>query len=134
MLDNHHGRFVHEIPQNVQRIIRIGQVCFPRMFSRLKQLYVRGQVLSRLNRFGLPENQVAVDHLVEGGFLSGIFPIAQSFLDIVNGPEHLFIAKRLPLVTLYKADLHLGRKMIIDNGTVHFLEIFGHGCLLFRLL
>ena len=96
------------------------------MFAGLQQLNIRGQVLARLNGLGISQNQIAVDQAVERGFLSGVFTIPQPLLNPVDGPGYLFIEKRLAVFFVNETDLHLRRKLIVHNGTVHFFKVFGH--------
>ena len=79
MFDDDHRGPVCKIPEDIEGIVRIGQVCLAGMLSGLQQFDVRGKVSARQDGFGLSQNQVAVDQPIQGRLLTRIFSVAQSF-------------------------------------------------------
>ncbi|VTR66401.1 hypothetical protein DESC_480111 [Desulfosarcina cetonica] len=126
VLDDHRRGTVGEIAQDIEGIIRVGQIGLPRVLAGLQQFDVRGQILTGLNGLRLAEHQIAIDQPVQGRFLTGILAVAQPFLNIVDGPGDLLVKKRLAKVLIHKADLHLRRKVIVHDRAVHFFQIVSH--------
>ena len=126
MFDNNNGGFIRKIAQNIERIVCIGQICLSRVFTGLKKLDIRCQKLSGLDGFSLSQHQIAIDQLVKGGFLTWIFTISESFFNIIDNPEHFFIKKCLAFIRVDKTDLHLGGKVVIHYGSIHFFQILSH--------
>ena len=96
------------------------------MLSRLKQFDIRCQILTGLNGLRFAQHEVSVDKTVQGRLLTGVFTVAQSLFDPFYLPGHFLVKKRLAIVPFYKTDLHFGWKMVVDNGPVHFFQIFSH--------
>ena len=126
MLDDDGRRRVHEIPENVQGIVRIGHIGFSGMFSGLKQFDVGCQVLARLDGPGFPENQIAVDQLKKRRFLPGILAVSQAFLLAFDIPEDFFIKQGLAAGFVDKADFHARREMLVHDGFIHFFQVVCH--------
>ena len=66
VLDDHRRGPVCEVPQDIERIVCIGEVGLARVLAGLEQFDVRCQVLAGLDGLGLSEYEVAVDHAVQG--------------------------------------------------------------------
>ena len=123
VLDDDGARLLMEIAQDVERVVGIRQVDFAGVFAALQQFGFAGEGLSGLDALDIAEDEIAVDELVDGGFLTGIFPVAKPFGHAVNQPMHLFVDEGLGFGTVDKADFHSRREMVIHDGFVSLLEI-----------
>ncbi len=112
VLDDHGGGSGVEVSQNVQGVVRIGQVGLSGVLPRLEEFDVRGQILSREDHLGFPQHQVTVDQPVERRFLAGVFTVPQSLAFAVDRPRDLVVEQRLTPGAIHKTDLHLRGKMI----------------------
>ena len=120
------ARFVVEVAQDVERIVRIRHVRLARMLAALEELRHGGEVLARLKHLDVAQHDIAVDELVEGGFLARILAVAEALLLAADVPGDLFVAQRLALVTIDERNFHFRREMIGFNGFIGGFQVF-HG-------
>ena len=123
VLDNDRAGGVHEVTQDIERVVGVGDVDFPGVFARLEQFDIRGEILSGCDAFDFPENEVAVDKAIERRFLAGILAVPEPLLHIVDQPRNLLEGQRLAPVVVDERDLHAGRKMVVHDGFVSAFEI-----------
>ena len=85
MFENDCGRFVHQILEDIQAIVDVGEVDFSRMLANLQHIFNsdgRNQTVTWFNILAVAQGEVAVDQLIECRFLIGILPVTDtSFID-----------------------------------------------------
>ena len=84
VLHDHGRRTVHEIFQDIERIVQVREVRLARMLSRLEHLLLGDgahQTVSRLDEFDPGESKVPAHQLVHGGLLVRVLAVAKSLLD-----------------------------------------------------
>ena len=124
VLHDDRARLVHQVAEDVERVVGVRHVRLARMLAGLKKLRHRGEVLSRLQGLDVAEHQVAVHELVERGFLSRILAVAEPLLLAADVPRHLLVLERLLVRSVNERNLHLRREMIRLDGLIGFLQVF----------
>ncbi len=77
------GRPVHQVLQDVEAVVDIGQVDLARVLAHLEHVLDRDrrdEAVARFDEGAVPENQIAVDQFVQGCLLIGVFSIAHPSL------------------------------------------------------
>ena len=119
---------VNEILNNIQSVVKVGQICLAGMLAGLDHVLFRDAAykgVTRLNELTVSKQKVPIDHLIEGGLLLGILSIAEPFFDQLAGlvvgylPCPLFINQGL----ITELDNHLAGEMVSHNSAVHLFYI-----------
>ena len=130
MLEDDCGWFIHQVFDDIEAVIHIGQVDLTWMFADLQHILNRNaayQGVARLDKFTVCQSQVSIDQFVKGGLLIRVFPITQAtFIHCAvfhgDAPGTFSIDQSL----IVKRNGHLHGKRITKNGCVHFFDV-AHG-------
>ena len=127
MLQDGAGRHLVEEPQDVEGIIDIGNVGFPRVFSHLEHVFLSDlarEASVKIEKPHIAENDVAVYQLINGRGLVRVFAVAQApfniaFLVGVEDVPDLLLVKQY-LAT--HVDFDGVGKIVFDDLFVHLLK------------
>ena len=82
-----------QVAQDIERVVRVGDVDLARVLPRLQELDVRGEVAPGADRDSVPEGKVAVHQAVQGSLLPGIFSVAKALFFTVDHPGGFFVVR-----------------------------------------
>ena len=111
---------IHQIAQDVERVVGIGDVRLAGMLAGLEKLGDGREVAARLYHLDVAENEIAVHELVKRGLLTGILAVSETLLLAADVPRHLLVRKRLAVVAVDERNLHFWREMIGLDRSVSF--------------
>jgi hypothetical protein len=118
--------FFHEVAQDVQCVVHVGEVDLARVLAGLEKLDVGCQPPARLYHLHVAEREVAVNEPVQRGLLGGVLAVAQALDLAADLPARLLVNQGLLLSPVNKTDLHSRREAVTQDGLVHLLQILGH--------
>ncbi len=124
MLHNDGARLVHQIPQNVERVIRVRHIRFTWVLPALQQLRHRRQITPRLQQFHIAQNEIPIHQPIQRRLLPRVLTIPQTLLLAPHVPRHLLVMERLPRRPIDERNFHRRRKVVGFNRLISFLQIF----------
>ncbi len=131
VLEDDSGWFTHEIFEDIEAVINIGQIDLAGMFSHLEHvldLDSRDQTIARIDKGAVAKGQIAVDQFIEGCLLVRVLaitnaPFVNGAILLLDSPGPLAIDQLL----VAEGDGHIHGEMVAENGGVHFFQI-AHDC------
>ena len=129
VLDDDGARPVHQVAQDVERIVGVRHVRLAGVLARLQKLRHGGEIAPRLDELDVAKDEVAVDEAVERGLLAGVLAVAEALLLAADVPRHLLVAQGLAAVAVDERNLHLRREVVGLDGLVGSFQVF-HGVFL----
>ncbi len=124
VLDDYGAGLVHQVPEDVERVVGVGDVCLARVLAGLEQLGDGREVLARLEHLDVAEDEVAVDELVERGLLAGVLAVPEALVLAADRPRDLLVAERGARRAVDERYLHRGREVVRLDGPVSFFQVF----------
>ena len=124
VLYDHGARLVHQIAEDVERIVRIGYVGLSGMLAALQKLWHGRKVSSWLDHLNVAKRKVPVHQPVQGRALPRILAVSQPLLLAGNVPGDLLVVECFALGAINERNLHLWREIIRLDCLVRLFEIF----------